>query len=103
MRLAIDCNHFCHFLGFPGQPFIIPPSLDPVVLTLEFPYEVQSSKTLFILANFAGTYDSLPRRSGLHRQTSGASGSANAIASGSASSCIGSCSRVLAEFEKKVF
>jgi hypothetical protein len=42
----------------------------------------------------AGGYDSLPRRSGLHRQTSGGS-------TGS-SSCVGSCAKVVSECEKKV-
>ena len=43
----------------------------------------------------AGGYDSLPRRSALHRQTSGGSSAAG-------SSCVGSCAKVLEECEKKV-
>ena len=49
-----------------------------------------STANLLVLA---GGYDSLPRRSALHRQPSGGSGS---------NSCVGSCAKVVSECEKKV-
>lgn len=52
------------------------------------------SANLLVLA---GGYDSLPRRSGLHRHASGGSGGG----SGS-NSCVGSCAKVVSECEKKV-
>ena len=67
------------------------------LFTLSNPNPNPCSNPSANLLVLAGGYDSLPRRSGLHRHASGGSGGG----SGS-NSCVGSCAKVVSECEKKV-
>lgn len=58
-------------------------------MTHRHPWSIPTANLLVL----SGGYDSLPRRSALHRQTSGGS---------AGSSCVGSCAKVVSECEKKV-